>query len=95
MCSEGEVDRLLVLEVLPKPVHHDGHTETISWNGNFFIERVLGTCPSSRMVPLTSKCPRKRCLFFVAVDKQGSRDQADAELRHRAAGGADELRRLP
>jgi hypothetical protein len=70
--EEGEVARLLVLEVLPKPVHHDGHTETISWNGNFFLERVLGSVPVEPDGSAYFQVPAQRCLFFVAVDKTGA-----------------------
>lgn len=68
----GEIKKLLVLEVLPKPVHHEGHTETISWNGSFFIERVLGTVPVEPDGSACFEVPAMRCLFFVALDENGN-----------------------
>jgi hydrazine synthase alpha subunit-like protein len=68
----GDVKKLLVLEVTPKPVHHDGHTETISWNGSFFIERVLGTVPVEPDGSAHFEAPAMRCLFFVALDADGN-----------------------
>ncbi len=67
----GDVDHLLVLEILPKPVHHDGHTENLSYNGNFFMERVLGNVPVEPDGSAHFEVPAGRCVFFVAMDANG------------------------
>ena len=68
----GAVEKLLVLEILPKPVDHDGHTETISWNGSFFVERVVGTVPVEPDGSAHFEVPAMRPLFFVAMDGDGN-----------------------
>ncbi|MGF1453484.1 MAG: hypothetical protein ACFB21_15585 [Opitutales bacterium] len=67
----NEVDHLLLLEVLPKPVHHTGHTENLSYNGNFFLERVLGRVPVEEDGSAYFEVPALRNIFMVAVDKEG------------------------
>jgi len=70
--ARNEVERLLVLEILPKPVHHTGHTENLSYNGNFFMERSLGTVPVEDDGSAYFQAPAQRCLMFVALDAQGN-----------------------
>ena len=67
----GDIDHLIVLEILPKPVHHTGHTENLSYNGNFFLERILGTVPVGTDGSAFFEVPAMRCLTFVAVDRAG------------------------
>lgn len=67
----GDIKELIVLEVLPKPVHHNGHTETLSWNGSFFVERVVGKVPVEDDGSAHIEVPAMRCLFFAAIDEQG------------------------
>jgi len=68
----NEVDHLLLLEVLPKPVHHTGHTENLSYNGNFFLERVLGTVPVEEDGSAFFEAPALGNLFMVAMDEDGN-----------------------
>jgi len=70
--QRGEVDHLLLLEILPKPVHHDGHTENLSYNGNFFLERILGTVPVEDDGSAFFEVPALRNIFMVAMDEDGN-----------------------
>lgn len=70
--TRNEVDYMLLLEILPKPVHHTGHTENLSYNGNFFLERVLGTVPVEEDGSAYFEVPAMRNLMMVAMDKEGN-----------------------
>ncbi|MGF1453240.1 MAG: hypothetical protein ACFB21_14330 [Opitutales bacterium] len=70
--AEGEVDHLLLMEILPKPVHHDGHTENLSYNGNFFMERILGEVPVEDDGSAYFEVPALRNIFMVAMDEDGN-----------------------
>lgn len=69
--NRGEIKDLLVIEELPKPIHHNGHTEPLAWNGTFMLERVLGTVPVEADGSAYFKAPPLRSLMFVARDKDG------------------------
>lgn len=70
--KRGEITQLLVLEVLPKPTHTDGHTEPISYDGTFMLERVLGTVPVEPDGSAHFIVPAMRPVFFVAMDSAGN-----------------------
>jgi len=67
----GEIRMLLVLEVLPKPTDHDGHTEPLAHTGTFFLERILGMVPVEPDGSAYFEAPAMRPLFFVALDERG------------------------
>ena len=69
--ESGAVDHLLLFEVLPKPVHHTGHTENLSYNGNFFLERLLGTVPVEEDGSAYFEVPAMRNISMVAMDEEG------------------------
>lgn len=67
--ERGEIDKLLVLEILPKPVNFSGGPDLVSWLGTFTLERVLGTVPVEADGSANFKVPAGRSLFFVALDE--------------------------
>jgi len=67
--QQGEIKKLLVLEVLPMPVHYTGGMDPISYSGTFTLERVLGTIPVEADGSAYMELPALRSFFFVALDK--------------------------
>ncbi len=65
----GEVAKLLILELLPEPIHFSGGMEPISRGGTFILERILGTVPVEPDGSANFAAPAMRSLFFVAMDK--------------------------
>ena len=65
----GEIKKLLVLEVLPTPVHYSGGMEPISLGGTFLLERILGTVPVEPDGSAYFEVPALRPVFFVAMDE--------------------------
>jgi hypothetical protein len=65
----GEIKKLLVLELLPKPINFTGGMEPISYGGTFTLERVLGTIPVEPDGSAHAELPAMRSLFFVALDE--------------------------
>jgi hypothetical protein len=64
----GEIKKLLVLEILPKPVNFSGGMDLTSWLGTFLLERVLGTVPVEPDGSAYFEVPVGRCVLFVALD---------------------------
>ncbi len=64
----GEIKKLLVLEILPKPVNFSGGPDLVSWLGTFTLERVLGTVPVEEDGSANFEVPACRPVFFVALD---------------------------
>ena len=67
--QRGEIKKLLVLEVLPKPVNFSGGMDLTSWMGTFNLERVLGTVPVEEDGSAYFEVPAARPVLFVALDK--------------------------
>jgi hypothetical protein len=65
----GEIKRLLVLEILPKPCNIFSGMEPLSYGGTFLLERVLGTVPVEPDGSAHIELPAMRALFFVALDE--------------------------
>jgi len=65
----GEIKRLLVLEVLPKPCNIFSGMEPLSYGGTFLLERILGTVPVEPDGSAHIELPAMRALFFVALDE--------------------------
>jgi hypothetical protein len=65
----NDIKKLLILEVLPKPVNFSGGMDMTSWLGTFTLERVLGTVPVEEDGSAYFKIPANRPVFFVALDK--------------------------
>jgi cytochrome c553 len=66
----GTIRKLLVLEILPKPVNFSGGMDLTSWLGTFTLERVLGTVPVEEDGSSYFEVPAGRPVFFVALDAQ-------------------------
>ena len=67
--EKGDIEKLLVLEVLPKPVNFSGTMEPITMGGSFTLERILGTVPVEEDGSANFELPAMRSIFFVALDK--------------------------
>ena len=65
----GEIKKLLVLELLPEPIHFHGGMTPITAGGTFMLERVLGTVPVEPDGSAYFDVPALRSLFFVALDE--------------------------
>ena len=74
--KKGGIAKLLVLEVLPKPVNFpglfNGWTEPISLGGTFTLERVLGTVPIEEDGSAYFEVPAGVSLFFVSLDEKNT-----------------------
>jgi len=68
--ERGTIDKLLILEILPKPVNFSGGMDLTSWLGTFILERVLGTVPVEEDGSAYFEVPAGRPVFFVALDAQ-------------------------
>ena len=64
----GQIKKLLILEVLPKPVNFSGGMDLTSWLGTFLLERVLGTVPVEEDGSAYFEVPVGRPVLFVALD---------------------------
>ncbi|OHB66010.1 MAG: hypothetical protein A2Y76_08300 [Planctomycetes bacterium RBG_13_60_9] len=64
----GQIKKLLVLEILPKPVNFSGGMDLTSWLGTFMLERVLGTVPVEEDGSAYFEVPAGRPVVFVALD---------------------------
>ncbi len=63
------IKKLLVLEILPKPVNFSGGMDLTSWLGTFILERVLGTVPVEEDGSAYFEVPAGRPVLFVALDE--------------------------
>ncbi|UCD48551.1 MAG: hypothetical protein JSW27_13570 [Phycisphaerales bacterium] len=66
--APGQIKKLLVLEILPKPVNFSGGMDLTSYLGTFTLERVLGTVPVEADGSAYFEVPAGRPVFFVALD---------------------------
>jgi hypothetical protein len=67
--EHGEIQKLLVLETLPKPINFTGGMEPLSYGGTFTLERILGTVPVENDGSAYFEAPALRSLLFVALDR--------------------------
>jgi len=64
----GEITKLLILELLPEPIHFHGGMHPITQGGTFILERILGTVPVEPDGSAYFEVPALRSVFFVAMD---------------------------
>ena len=69
--KRGEIERLLILEQLPKPINFSGGMWPTSVGGTFTLSRILGTVPVEPDGSAYVELPARRPLFFVALDEAG------------------------
>jgi len=67
--KRGDIKKLLVMEVLPKPINFSGGSDLTTWNGSFNLERWLGTVPVEDDGSAFFTAPANRPLFFIALDE--------------------------
>lgn len=68
--ERGDIKKLLVLEVLPKPINFTGGMYPLTYGGSFTMERILGTIPVEEDGSAFMELPANRSLFFVALDAE-------------------------
>ncbi|MFW6163086.1 MAG: LamG-like jellyroll fold domain-containing protein, partial [Planctomycetota bacterium] len=68
--ERGEIEKLLVLEVLPKACNIFSGMEPLSYGGTFLLERVLGTVAVEQDGSAHFELPALRPVFFVALDAE-------------------------
>lgn len=66
----GQIRKLMVLEVLPKPINFSGGMEPLTRGGSFALSRILGTVPVEPDGSAYFKVPALRALYFVALDAE-------------------------
>ena len=67
--KRGEITKLLILELLPKPVNFSGGPDTLTFLGTFNLEGILGTVPVEPDGSASFELPANRSVFYVALDK--------------------------
>ena len=67
----GEIKKLLVLEILPKPYNMFSGMEPLTYGGTFLLQRILGTVPVEPDGSAHVELPAMRPVFFVALDGNG------------------------
>jgi len=67
--QRGDIKKLLILELLPKPVNFSGGPDLVTWLGTFTLQRVLGTVPVEPDGSAYFQVPANRSFFFVALDE--------------------------
>ena len=70
--NPGEIKKLLVLEILPKPTNMFSGMEPLTYGGTFLLERILGTVDIEDDGSAYIELPAMRPLFFVALDENGN-----------------------
>lgn len=69
--QRGEIRRIMVYEILPDPIHHEGAPGQISMSSAWNIKRLLGTFPVEDDGSAYVEVPALRALQFVALDAAG------------------------
>jgi len=64
----GQIKRLLVLEILPKPINIFSGMEPLTYGGTFLLERIVGTVPVEPDGSAYVELPAMRPMFFAALD---------------------------
>ncbi len=67
----GTIKKLMVQELLPKPINFSGGMEPLTFGGSFSLSRILGTVPVEDDGSAYFRVPALRPLFFVALDAEG------------------------
>ncbi len=65
----GDIKKLMLLEVLPKPINFFGGADQNGMWPTYFIYRVLGTVPVEEDGSAYFEVPALRPIFFVALDE--------------------------
>jgi hypothetical protein len=70
--APGTIERLLVLEDLPKPVNfHGGGSQPIGHGVTSTLKRILGTVPVEPDGSAHFEVPAMRSIYFAALDAGG------------------------
>ena len=67
----GTIKRLMIFELLPKPINFSGGMEPLTLGGSFSLPRLLGWVPVESDGSAYFTAPALKALFFVAVDAEG------------------------
>ncbi len=68
----GDITKLLVMELLPKPINYTGGMEPLTYGGSFTLERVVGTVPVEPDGSAYMELPALRSFFFIALDQNNN-----------------------
>jgi len=68
--KRGDIDKLLVLKQLPKPVNFSGGMQPLTIGGSFTLAEIVGTVPVEPDGSAHMELPALQSLFLVALDKQ-------------------------
>jgi hypothetical protein len=67
--QRGDIRKLMVVEVLPKPINFTGGMDPLTYGGSFTLERVLGTVPVEEDGSAFIELPALRAMFLIALDE--------------------------
>ncbi len=67
--GRGDIKKLMVIEVLPKPINFTGGMDPLTYGGSFTLERVMGTVPVEEDGSAYIELPAMRAVFLVALDE--------------------------
>lgn len=67
--DEGEIEKLLILKQLPKPVNFSGGMEPLTIGGSFTLAQILGEVPVEKDGSAHIELPALQSIFFVALDE--------------------------
>ncbi|MDB4584873.1 hypothetical protein N9164_17115, partial [Draconibacterium sp.] len=67
--GKGIIKKLLIMEVLPKPINYTGGMDPTSYGGTFSLERIIGTVPVEEDGSAYFILPALRSFFFIALDE--------------------------
>jgi hypothetical protein len=67
--NRGDIKKLLIMEILPKPVNFEGQMWPITVWGSFFIKRIIGTVPVEADGSAHMELPANRALQFAVLDQ--------------------------
>ena len=70
--KRGDIKKLLIIELLPKPINYNGGMEPLSYGGTFTLERILGTVSVEPDGSAYFEVPALRSIFFVALDQNNN-----------------------
>ena len=70
--KRGTIKKLMVVRMLPEPVHFHGGFHPLGVWAGFALERILGTVPVYEDGSASFEVPSQEALAFVALDENGN-----------------------
>ena len=69
--KRGTIKKLMIVRMLPEPVHYHGGFHPLGVSAGFALERILGTVPVYEDGSASFEVPAQEALAFVALDRDG------------------------